>query len=634
MSMDLFTVGSLIGSIGVLIYGLRCYNNAVDLKKDIERKIYQANAEFNTANQKLQSKKQEIELFEQKTQEERRAVEDFIAAKISQYPVIAKMLADYHAARDEAIAASLIHKKRPALTAAERVRNLKEEKEELRTKLLSCSWELEAIYSILPEFREIHNVSIENAISSLQAICMNITLQEARETAKRKVQAADAILQEAHENAQRKMKEAETYYNEQQMEIEKNSQQTTQLADKYYDDKTREAKAYYNEWIQNADAYYDKKIAATMNECQIKLQATEDEIQKKNQEAIFFVQKYTQEQENIINGLLKENVSKFPVITLAIADYRAEKEALELRLADQRRPAPKATEQVKQLSKEKRELLAENLAYKYELNYLHSLLPWLEDLEDEPMEAIQENDEVNPYSQNDDAASRWLSPEEYRSLPTVEKYQLALDNYMKRNKSNAEIGRDYERYIGYQYELEGYKVTYYGAENGLEDLGRDLICTKGQTVLIVQCKCWSNKKKKIIHEKHINQLYGTTIKYYIDHFNQEAHTPSPDDGLISLFPELKRHKIIPVFVSTVPYSDTALKFANALGVQCRNIELGIYPMIKCNISHRDGEKIYHLPFDQQYDKCIIEKEEGEFYALTVQEAENAGFRRAMRWRGK
>lgn len=54
-----------------------------------------------------------------------------------------------------------------------------------------------------------------------------------------------------------------------------------------------------------------------------------------------------------------------------------------------------------------------------------------------------------------------------------------------------------------------------------------------------------------------------------------------------------------------------------------------YPVIKCNISS-NGEKIYHLPFDQQYDRTLI-KNNGEFYALTVKEAENKGFRRAFRW---
>jgi len=56
-----------------------------------------------------------------------------------------------------------------------------------------------------------------------------------------------------------------------------------------------------------------------------------------------------------------------------------------------------------------------------------------------------------------------------------------------------------------------------------------------------------------------------------------------------------------------------------------------YPIIKCNISN-DGEKIYHLPFDQQYDKTIISKP-GEFYAETVKESMDKGFRRAWRWTG-
>jgi hypothetical protein len=45
------------------------------------------------------------------------------------------------------------------------------------------------------------------------------------------------------------------------------------------------------------------------------------------------------------------------------------------------------------------------------------------------------------------------------------------------------------------------------------------------------------------------------------------------------------------------------------------------------------EKIYHLPFDQQYDRTKIIKSKGEFYAKTVIEAELRGFRRAHRWRG-
>jgi hypothetical protein len=50
-------------------------------------------------------------------------------------------------------------------------------------------------------------------------------------------------------------------------------------------------------------------------------------------------------------------------------------------------------------------------------------------------------------------------------------------------------------------------------------------------------------------------------------------------------------------------------------------------MIKCNINN--GNKIYHLPFDQQYWRTVIDKP-GEFYAITVKEATKAGFRRAFK----
>ena len=71
-----------------------------------------------------------------------------------------------------------------------------------------------------------------------------------------------------------------------------------------------------------------------------------------------------------------------------------------------------------------------------------------------------------------------------------------------------------------------------------------------------------------------------------------------------------------------------------LGVTVREmVQLEPYPCIKCNIS-RSGEKIYHLPFDQQYDVTQIGTTKGDFYASSVKEAESAGFRRAFRWHGE
>jgi hypothetical protein len=70
-----------------------------------------------------------------------------------------------------------------------------------------------------------------------------------------------------------------------------------------------------------------------------------------------------------------------------------------------------------------------------------------------------------------------------------------------------------------------------------------------------------------------------------------------------------------------------MEFAKRLGVVVKKVEMGEYPMIKCNVNGDD--RIYHLPFDQQYYRTQITNQ-GEFYAWTVEEAEEAGFRRARR----
>lgn len=96
---------------------------------------------------------------------------------------------------------------------------------------------------------------------------------------------------------------------------------------------------------------------------------------------------------------------------------------------------------------------------------------------------------------------------------------------------------------------------------------------------------------------------------------------------------LSQFKIIPVFVTTTNISNTAMRFAKKLGVKVIIMEYNDdFPRIKCNINQSTNEKIYHLPFDQQYDTTKIEHE-GEFYARTVREAVSKGFRRAYRWTG-
>lgn len=262
---------------------------------------------------------------------------------------------------------------------------------------------------------------------------------------------------------------------------------------------------------------------------------------------------------------------------------------------------------VKKLKITNKNLKFEKALLENQLSVYETLFPWLEEFKkvdvDKAVEYVKQTQNDEEY----DKVSDFLSPAEYKALSVTRKNQLALDRYKKHRKSDWEIGVDYERYIGYLYETKGYKVKYSGAVERLKDMGRDLICTRGDKILVIQCKRWSIHKT--IHEKHIFQLFGSTIQ--LKYLN-------PDKNYT------------PVFVTTTQLSEVAAYCAQQLGIEIIEKEKYTdYPCIKCNIS-KDGSKIYHLPFDQQYDKVSIDQSAGECYASTVEEAEQMGFRRAYR----
>ena len=76
--------------------------------------------------------------------------------------------------------------------------------------------------------------------------------------------------------------------------------------------------------------------------------------------------------------------------------------------------------------------------------------------------------------------------------------QKKLNRYINKRHSDPEIGKFYERQIRYLYEKDGWRVVPYGILKGKSDLGRDLICTKGRQVLIIQAKNWSKYSKENI----------------------------------------------------------------------------------------------------------------------------------------
>ncbi len=314
-----------------------------------------------------------------------------------------------------------------------------------------------------------------------------------------------------------------------------------------------------------------------------------------------------------LESLLEDRVEGFEFIASAWADYElAKTEAQAAALRSKSHPAHAAADAVRDKGRDLAEMRrrakrAEWVSGLYEWHF-----PWLEELRYAPEEEAYVKGDTKPMSgEPRDPAGDWLSKEEYAALSSTERNQRALERYLKSRKTPWQLGRDYERYVGYLREQDGHSVTYHGIFKGLEDLGRDLLAEKDDHIEVIQCKRWA--KAKTIHEKHIFQLFGTMVLARMEEPNK---------------------KVSGTFTTTTSLSEKARQVADFLGIKVEErFPLSDYPRIKCNLARVTGDRIYHLPFDQQYDKTIIEPHRGERYAETVAEAEELGFRRAWRWKG-
>lgn len=284
--------------------------------------------------------------------------------------------------------------------------------------------------------------------------------------------------------------------------------------------------------------------------------------------------------------------------------------------------APAAKERVRQATARARAAEKALDEIKNRLALYESQAPWLREYEElsleEVLEGLRSDEAVSEALEaGTDPVKVFVSANEWATLSSVQVNQLALDRFLDRTRARSAwaAGIEYERFVGYFYEQSGWKVDYQGATKGKDDLGLDLICTRGAECHVVQCKRLSVQKGIPVRENVVGQLYGAA------RFHAFEAKRAPES-------------VTPVLVTTFELSAMGRKFASSLGVVVQERHALIpYPRIKCNVSRRDGERIYHLPFDQQYDATKIDADAGERYAHTVAEAEAAGFRRAFRWRG-
>lgn len=324
---------------------------------------------------------------------------------------------------------------------------------------------------------------------------------------------------------------------------------------------------------------------------------------------------------NIVNGVepFKSSASLMADIESFVTD------GIVSFLREKRPPANSTANEIEKKFNQKTRMYIQQLKeLRYKFDFLLEIYPQMSDYicEDDSLISMADMEMEDVLNGDYDHTKDYLSDDEWSRLSKTERYQVALDRYKERRRSNAWVaGVEYEMYCSYLLRKNGFYVIEHGVNMRKADKGRDIIAMKNGNTYIIQCKRYSLQNRdgtdRFVHENVICQLYGTTIEYKLENPNN------------TLFANLE--KVIPVLYTTGQLSDTAQAFANYLNVKVVNCQMGDYPMIKCN--KNNGEKIFHLPFDQQYWNTIIDTTQGEFYAWTVKEAEAAEFRRAYRWRG-
>ena len=285
------------------------------------------------------------------------------------------------------------------------------------------------------------------------------------------------------------------------------------------------------------------------------------------------------------------------------------------------RPARAAAETIREVNQKARhqKQIADTL--RNQIDLYESLAPWLKEFNDVTVEEVIEGLKESLFADTvsgEHPARKYLSSTEWNALSDADKLQKSLDNYLnpRRKKTLWQVGIDFERFIGHLYEEKGFKVIFHGATSGVADLGIDLICRKKNELVIVQCKRLAAIKQIPVRENTVAQIFGAA-----EYYRLREQVP-------------KNVRVTPTLVTSYILSDQAREFAMHLGVEIQErVEITPYPTIKCNINPNTKEKIFHLPFDQQYDKIVVGDVDGECYVATVEEALSKGFRHAYKWQG-
>lgn len=320
----------------------------------------------------------------------------------------------------------------------------------------------------------------------------------------------------------------------------------------------------------------------------------------------------------ITENKIKESLSRYSINSEMLKFYNeyydSKFDELKNYFRYKKNPSLKSSETINEVQKDFTSLKIENR----QLKLLISQFITEEDHDvSETSNVYEEFDYENSYKYDNR-----FSKDEWAKLPPIKKLDIILERYIDKKKSKLEIGLEFERYCGYLYEKNGYKVKYNGILNGLSDGGIDLIAENEIKKIYIQCKYWGNNK--VIRENSISQLFGSSLSRAIS----EGETTE------SFFKKVKEEKIRMVVLTKTELSGEAKEFCKKLNILFKeNMKMkNNYPRVKLV---EGKEKIFYIPTDQKYDTiCCSSPYKNYSRTLTCEKAAEEGYRHSYRWSGK
>jgi hypothetical protein len=339
------------------------------------------------------------------------------------------------------------------------------------------------------------------------------------------------------------------------------------------------------ETLGQAEVLYRQRVQAEREELEIDREALATWL-RMEREAL-------EESERTLATLVADRMAGIDVVARAWADYEvARADATAAWLVSKPHPAPSAASTVRRLGRELGEARrrAESAEWLSEM-YEHEL-DWLS-------ECRQLAGEQDPAAADGDPEAPWLDPDELLHLPRPLRSQLALDRSVRAQTTPWHLARDFERYVAYLRASAGATVTWRRSQ-GLE---RDLVARLDGVTEVVHCA--RAVPPRAVDDRRIGRLHAAVAATRI---------------------EGRRRKVTGTLLTTATLSTQAQALAEALHLEVREeMPHPEWPRIKCTVAPRSARRTYVLPLDPGYDDTVVDIGRGDFFALSVAEAEERGF---------